>query len=265
MTEAFDLAQPMTDAQFAQAKAAGVPAIIRYLWSGGKGVTKDEFALSAKYQIPLVLVYEGRGDLISSYTVAQAKKDAATALHLLSLLGVPKHACVYFCADDFDASNAQILANIGPYFAALAPLIRAEDYRVGDYGNGAACEFLLDAGTVDLAWLWGVKESNGSPEFSASNRWSIRQHAPSHLFGLSIDPDDVQGDFGGFIPGNVPVAPTPTPAPTPVEPTIVALASHNLRAGQVQLANAGLYPANEVDGDWGPKTIDALRQWFTEE
>lgn len=252
LAQAFDVAGPMTDAQYKAAKAANMMPI-RYLWSGSKGMTLAECGIAAKYEIPVGLVFEGRGDQPSNFNQAQAKIDAALIIHLLGLLDVPKNVCIYCCSDDFDASDTQIKNNIVPYFVVLAPLIRAAGYRVGAYGNGAACAALLDAKVIDLAWLWGVRESNGSPAFLASNRWAIHQHQPSTLFGLSVDTDDIKGDCGAWVPdkdNTPPVVAPPAPAST-----VTPFAS--LKEAQTALKAKGLY-AGTPDDNFGQMTGTGL-------
>ncbi len=263
LAQAFDVAGPMTDAQYKAAQAANAMPI-RYLWSGGKGMLLAERGFAAKYGVPVGLVFEGRGDRPANFTPTQAKIDAALIIHLLVLLGVPKNVCIYCCADDFDASNTQIEKYIVPYFVVLAPLIRAAGYRVGAYGNGAACAALLDAKLIDLAWLWGVRDSNGSPAFLASNRWTIHQHQPSTLFGLSVDIDDVQGDCGAWVPDNGNTQPVVTPS-VPAS-TVTPFAS--LKEAQTALKAKGLYDGTpddnfgEITGKGLAIVIDAYRAVF---
>ena len=199
LAQAIDLAQPLTPAQILAASKAGVEALCRYLWAGGKGLTLAEARAATAANMKLVVVYEGRGDRYSSFTAAQGSIDAHHAIVLAQSLGIPKGATIYFCGDDFDATGSEIAGGILAYVKAASPVIRGAGFRFGVYGNGAMCKAMLDANLADNAWVWGAMGTNGTAAFVASNRWSIRQHPTVREFGVSVDPDEIQGDYGGFL------------------------------------------------------------------
>jgi hypothetical protein len=200
LPRALDLARPLTETQIAAAATAGVAAICRYLWQGGKGLTAAEVRACAQWQVRIVPVFEGRGNLYAYFTAAQARKDAAKVLALAAQLGIPKGVAIYFCGCDFDATGQQIAGGIAAYMTLAAQAVRAAGYRTGVYGNGAMCAFMLDRKVADLAWVWGAMATNGTAAFVSSGRWSIRQHPTVREFGVSVDPDDIQGDYGGWLP-----------------------------------------------------------------
>jgi hypothetical protein len=115
--------------------------------------------------------------------------------------------------------------------------------------------------------------TNGTRAFVASNRWSIRQLPTVREFGVSLDPDDVQGDFGGFfvdepMPAEV-AAPAPAsvasalpPAPSIASPAQAASSvMPDLEAAQTELKAKGMYDGL-IDGLWGARTEAAFAAWY---
>ncbi len=224
---AIDLVSAITEDKLPSLKAAGITDVIRYLSSHPKGITKPEYELLLDNGFGVILVYESQGDQYEYFTTQQGEDDAATIAALLDRLGAPAGCAIYICADDFDANDEQIAGGIHDYFTALKPLLPLN--RIGGYGNGAALAHLLDAGLISLAWIWGAGATNGTQDFIASNRWVIRQRPTINEFGLSVDPDDVQGDYGAIrreaAPVETPVVeqpPTPPVEPPPMPPEPVS-------------------------------------------
>jgi hypothetical protein len=263
MATAIDQTSPPAPSELAKMAAAGMVASLRYLSRNrNKNLSRAEAVQTTGAGIKNVVVWEAQGDDPDSFTAAQGTADAKQALIEATVIGIPKGACIYFCGDDFDASDEQIAGPITDYMTSVAPLVRAAGYRVGVYGNGAMCAHMLDNHLADLAWVWGSGKTNGTQAFYASNRWSIRQHPTVTEFGASVDPDDVQGDYGGFFVGTPPSAPAvvpPATAPAPAAATPSAiqtiLDAENFGAAVVAFQEkAGL----TADGVIGPATLKAL-------
>lgn len=219
---AIDLAQPITAAMIPAMKAAGIEAVCRYLSnSPAKNATKIEGELLAAAGIRLVLVWEAAGDNYANSTAGQGFTDATRAIAEAQALGVPKGSCIYFCGDDFDATDEQIAAGITSYMRVVKMRMQSAGYGTGVYGNGACCKAMLASGLADKAWVWGALGTNGTRDFIANGNWSIRQHPTVNEFGASVDPDDVRGEYGGFflVPPPAEAAPPPKevmpPAATP--------------------------------------------------
>jgi hypothetical protein len=136
---------------------------------------------------------------------------------------------------DFDASAGEIRDAILPYFRAVKRAFAEPNglpaYRIGVYGSGAVCQAVLDAQLAELAWLSCSTGWRGYREFLASGRWSLKQHLPTMLAGLDVDPDErnpQRPDIGDFVPG-ASAPPAPAPPAIIVAPPPKRLAERLLR------------------------------------
>jgi len=258
MSNSFDAAVRVTQQVISKINQSGqiIIAICRYLSNNPeKNLNADEFKLLSDNNIKVVLVWEARGDLYSNFTTDQGTQDATRALAQAKTLNVPDNAAIYF-AVDLDANKAQVTLGIYAYFQAVKKVFDTAQskYRIGVYGNGLVCQTLLDAGLVSLCWLWGVNSSYGTQDFLASNKWVIHQHAPTTAFGVSVDMDDVQGDYGGAILGQTVVhVPEPQPQPAVLQDNVKPI----IESLQTELQKEGFY-TGQVDGLWGPLSEAAM-------
>lgn len=269
---AIDLATRITPAMIPAMKAAGIEAVCRYLSNSlAKNLSLDEAKLLSAAGIKCVLVWEALGDRYSSFTAGQGMTDAERAVAQATALGMPKGGAIYF-AVDFDANAQEIAGGITAYMRAVmqSQPWGLNGWRIGIYGNGAVCKAMLDAGLADLAWVWGAGGTNGTAAFIASNRWAIHQHPTKQWFGASVDPDDVQGDYGGWLLGD---APRPTAAPPTITsagqglpgspgPEIVIPDALDM---QKALKAAGFYKGaldGDTPGGWGDLSSAALRAYY---
>jgi hypothetical protein len=182
---------------------AGVTGIIGYLNPHGttsKVITPARARAIAKAGMTLALVSEGWGDFAHGDISAQAgKRDGLAALASLAKLGAQPGACVYFAVDT-DASVNQINGLVIPYFKAIQAAFASSGYRVGVYASGAICEATLGNKSADLAWLAAPTGWLGSREFAKSHKWALHQGLPTHVAGIDCDPNEVNGDYGAFVP-----------------------------------------------------------------
>lgn len=248
----------------AAARAAGVGFVCRYL----KNLTRAEALAFAGAGIKVVAIWERDGK--ATLNGAQhGSQDAAQAVAAMKALGVPPGtgAAVY-SAMDFNATDDEIAGPISDYFAAWSQGL-GNDYVAGAYGNGAALKSLLSQNRIARAWLWGVDESNGSPEFLASNAWHLRQRPPQGAghphnsldLPLEYDPDFAQADnFGGFLLA------APPPGTIDTGDVEAVLSAGVLRQGdrgpavaavQRLLAAKGQDPGGD-DGVFGQGTVAAV-------
>jgi len=240
---AIDMAAPITSAMIGPMKAAGIVAACRYLSNNPpKNLTAAEAAMLSRAGIKCVVVWEGQGDLYSSFTAAQGRSDAQDAIAQAMALRIPAGATIYF-AVDFDANDSQIANGITDYFRAVKAEMAVSPYVGGVYGNGAVCSEMLDAGLAAMAWVWAGMGTNGTPAFMGSGRWSIQQHPTTQMFGASVDGDDVKEPYGGWL-----LAVT-----TPAFPI-------DIKDIQSRLAAAGFYHG-PIDGDFGPQSYAAMRAY----
>jgi len=135
---------------------------------------------------------------------AAGRADVADAVTQARQINAPASAGIYFAVDT-EVNDAQISGAIGDYFQAVQDGIG--EYIPGAYGNGAVCAACLDRGLTRLAWVWAGQKTHGTAEFTASNRWHIRQHvsieansaADTLNVGIGYDPDDFKDDCGAFL------------------------------------------------------------------
>lgn len=195
MNTGFDLLSPITTSFLNKIPKDKLPkAICRYT----KNLTLQEAKIISAYGIDLVSVFEAQGNLYGSFTAAFGVHDSNRVLEQIAKFNQPKGSALYFCGCDFDASNAQIKGGIKDYFTSLNPIIIKAGFEVGVYGNGSVCQFMLDNKLATKTWLWGVNYSNGTQDFLKSNKWNIHQHVTTNLYGVSIDPDDLNDNYGGW-------------------------------------------------------------------
>jgi hypothetical protein len=72
----------------------------------------------------------------------------------------------------------EILPYLGQYFEDIRSIFDeyGHTYRIGGYGSGMVCDYLLTNGHVDMCWLAQSSGWPGYKAFAASNRWSLSQH-----------------------------------------------------------------------------------------
>lgn len=192
--KAIDLDSVVGEDNIDAMRAAGIVAAIRYT----KNNSLEESLLLSRNGIKVVSVFEALGDRYSSFNYSQGIHDASLCLQQIAKFHQPKDTPIYFCGCDFDASNVEVENGILAYFVGLNRIMPQAGFKIGVYGNGYCCSFLQDIGYVANTWLWAPAKSNGTANYLASNKWSIHQHIPTTEFGLSVDPDDLNGNYGGW-------------------------------------------------------------------
>ena len=205
MTSVIDTPQVTTN-QIVHLQADGIKTVIRYLSAinpaGSKCVQPAEAKALATAGIKLGLVNEGWGDFAHGGISAGAgERDGAYCAAAATKVGAPKNTCVYY-AVDVDATLAQINKLVGPYFAAIKPVMDAAGFRTGVYGSGDVCDFITANGLAELAWLSCSTGWGGSKAYLAAKPpvLVLVQHTPIVLAHMDCDPDDALGDFGDFMP-----------------------------------------------------------------
>lgn len=74
-----------------------------------------------------------------------------------------------------------ILPYIRTYFEQIAAVFAehtartGQSYRIGGYGSGLVCDFVLERGLVDFCWLAQSTGWPGYKDFLTSGRWSLEQ------------------------------------------------------------------------------------------
>jgi kumamolisin len=123
--------------------------------------------------------------------------DAQIALRQALAVKQPAGSAIYFALDS-ELGNRDI-AGVRDYFRGIKDTI-AGHYKLGIYGDGLVCKVLLGDGTCDCAWLSASRGFPGSRTFYRGNQWALAQdpNINQGFHGLSIDLNEVNGDFGGF-------------------------------------------------------------------
>ena len=103
--------------------------------------------------------------------------------------------------------NSSHLPAIREYFAGVSAVVDSR-FQLGVYGDGVVCRTLLDESVCKYTWLAAASTSfEGTVDFYKSGRWNVAQVAPldqkKGWNGMSVDVNDVNGDFGAFL---VPIA-----------------------------------------------------------
>lgn len=192
--------------------AAGIKAVGRYLWDGGKGVTVAEIKALWAAGIGVWLGYEANSGnhLLGA---AQGTRDGVDARRLLAELSeiIPAGAPIYFACDQ-QVSDSMLQVVLAYLNAAKAQ------------SPGASC--YAQASVVDawgpawqtLAWSGGRVSAN-----AVIYQWQIDQG----FHGSSVDYNQIMNPAGAGIfwpPGHTPegggtvITPPVTPSlPTPIE------------------------------------------------
>jgi hypothetical protein len=190
-------------------RARGVTAVGRYY-----RVVHPEWRLTATEAqklsaagIKLFTVYEDVGHNLA-LTAAQGKIDGQNALDQATEVGQPAGTPIYFALEGLPNGyvNSDLPA-IRKYFTGVRQAIGTK-YQLGVYSNGLVCETLLDEGVCAYTWLSASKAFAGTRDFYRSGRWNLAQTTPldQNWNGLSVDVDEVKGDFGEFAVTMAPAA-----------------------------------------------------------
>jgi hypothetical protein len=179
----------------------GVTAIGRYYSTAhpGRVLTKAEAEEVSRANILMWAVYEDHGR--PTLTQAQGLADGQAALQQAQAVGQPQDTAIYFAVEGlpngYDVSD---LPAIRDYFSGVKSAI-GNAYKLGVYSDGVVCKDLQESGTCAFTWLSASNAFPGTHAYLASRKWAIHQTLPldQDWNGLSIDPDEVNGDFGSFV------------------------------------------------------------------
>ncbi|MBR1390482.1 MAG: DUF1906 domain-containing protein [Lachnospiraceae bacterium] len=170
----------------------------RYYCSNGsaKLMSTSESATLASAGHKRVVVFQNTNNSYSYFSSAQGQADASYAVSLATARGQTSGSAIYF-AVDFDATEAQINANIMLYFSAVSSVITAAGYYVGVYGSGMTCRKIRNAGYASYSWL---AMPTGWAEYSTYTSWNIKQTCSTTISGVSVDIDSANSvnSIGGW-------------------------------------------------------------------
>lgn len=238
-------------------KAAGAKFVCRYIGSqiqgtgrSAKWLTPSEAKARHDDGFDIVVVFETSAQRAEGGAAA-GTADAHTAVAELAYCGLPADMPVYF-AVDYDTT---VGPHITGYFQAINKVIGVK--RTGAYGSYAIINALFDKGLISFGWQTYAWSSG-----KWDNRAQLQQYSNDHTVGgASVDYDRAMvADFGQWPAKS---APTPPVGPPKWPGRFLKLASPLMRGSDVrwvqQRLNAhGAGPKLMVDGQYGPKTRDAV-------
>jgi hypothetical protein len=201
----FDTELQMT--RHAQAlRRQGIDFVMRYYsHNTAKNLGADEARALAAAGLRVGAVWESAGTHTGYFSRNQGQSDGAGALALARAVGQPLGSSIYF-AVDYDPTQADLEGPVADYFAGVTSTL-GSGYRLGVYGSGMCCGFLLDHGQADCSWLSQSTGFAGSKAFAQARRYDLIQALPKTIAVdggvLDIDPDSTNpaGDAGLFQPG----------------------------------------------------------------
>jgi hypothetical protein len=210
-------------------KGTGINTVIRYYdWVNetlpGKTLTLREVKLIAKLEMSLAVVFQHNNDFLCTFmSKGRGRLDAQRALELARSFSQPKGSAIYFGVDGVDAQFVTLMRATGqpageaqvrkfiqafvrPYFDEIAKATKSSGYRIGVYGSGLVCSYLLDEKLAQHCWLANATNWPGTQAFEPTRKWVLKQHLPtkkSDCFGTEVDLNSGNGaadDFGQWKP-----------------------------------------------------------------
>ena len=187
----FDTALQMTR-HAAALRQQGVDFVIRYYsHNSAKNLTPEEARALAAADLRLGTVWESAGTHAGYFSRAQGQSDGTAALALARAVGQPDGSSIYF-AVDYDPTQADIDGPVADYFAGVASTLGA-GYRIGVYGSGLCCGYLLDRKAATCSWLSQSTGFAGSKAYAQAQRYDLIQALPKQIVldgsKLDVDPD----------------------------------------------------------------------------
>src|SRR5262245_36381485 len=226
---ALDASRQLSEEFLRKVKDIGIGTIIRcYDWRDetlpGKTLTQRELGLIAKLDMSVAVIFQHNNDCLCTFmTKGRGRRDAQRALELAKTFSQPAGSAVYFGVDGVDAQFLALLAAtdlpsgepqakkfvqkyVRSYFGEVASAMKSSGYKIGAYGSGLVCSYLLDEKLVQFCWLANATSWPGYQAFEASKRWVLKQHLPTpkaDCFGVEVDLNSGNGsadDFGQWKP-----------------------------------------------------------------
>lgn len=209
MTTCIDVAAD-TSSHLDCLKAARVTTIARYYQYvnhpdlPSKKLSWREAVLIGASGLQIVAVWESGLPVNAAYfSFEKGRQDGLGALQQAFVVGQTKGSAIYWTVD-YDAAPVDFMAAVGgyssgpivSYFEGVAESL-ADTYQIGVYGSGAVCQEILSQGLAKYAWLAGASGWRGSKTFT---QWNIKQGLQTSMCGLTVDPNEVNGECGSFVP-----------------------------------------------------------------
>jgi hypothetical protein len=226
---AVDASQQLGEDFLHKIKGAGIATVIRYYdWTNetlpGKTLTARELRLIAKLDMSVAVVFQHNNDCLCTFmTKGRGRRDAERVLELAKAFSQPAGSAVYFGVDGVDAQFLSLLyateipggepqarkfvqKYVRAYFDEVARAMKSSGYKIGVYGSGLVCSYLLEAKLVQFCWLANATSWPGYAQFESTRKWVLKQHLPTRkadCFGVEVDLNSGNGstdDFGQWKP-----------------------------------------------------------------
>jgi hypothetical protein len=186
---------------------AGVAVVGRYYrWptSSWTPLTHEEALSLSQVGLQLLALWEWQSDQLSNFGHKNGVDQGSSAYNQALKAGQPPNTPIYFAVDnDYDLSA--ISGVIAEYFQGVSDAFALlsggnPSYRIGVYGSGLTCDWLLAHGHVTHTWLAHAPKWRGADTFKT---WNVKQnHQDLKIAGLTApkdyDGDEVNADAGAF-------------------------------------------------------------------
>jgi Rv2525c-like, glycoside hydrolase-like domain len=226
---AVDASQQLQADFLLKLKGAGIGTVIRYYdWAEetlpGKTLTSRELNLIANADMSVAVIFQHNNDCLCTFMAkGRGRRDARRALELAKSFSQPSGSAIYFGIDGVDAQFLSLLRvaelpsgepqarkfvhrYVRAYIQEAAKEMQSSGYKIGAYGSGLVCSYLLDQKLVDYCWLSNATSWPGYQVFEASKRWVLKQHPTTRkadCFGVEVDLNSGNGamvEFGQWKP-----------------------------------------------------------------
>lgn len=197
-------------------RAAGYDFVGRYynIIDAAKNLTSAEAHILSAAGLGIVAVWEnGNPTYAGHFTYDRGVYDGTCAYkYAHDEITQPASTPIYFSVD-YDAAEADIQANILPYFEGVKAGFNSISqnnpvYPIGVYGSGLVCTSILASGIARYSWLSQSTGFSGSKAFEASGKANIIQ-GPGTTFiidakdQLPIDTDSSPNNNEGSFTVNM--------------------------------------------------------------
>ena len=201
MTQGIDCALDCTK-KVTWLKAAGTEFVGRYYRNSAShfaALTHGEGQALSSAGLAIVALWESKSDVLEHFSYAAGVDEGTSAYRQAMTAGQPAGTPIYF-AVDFDCSISGIAGSVNDYFRGVAHGFDAigsgsPSYRIGVYGSGNTCGWLLSHQRVGYTWL---AQSRGWGGFQTFGKWNIKQ-GPSKTKPFDHDTDEANTDYGAFV------------------------------------------------------------------
>lgn len=217
-----DMASTITAARAQSLKAAGYTIVGRYLTNEQVSNPLDKKIKDGELQtifgagLRLFPIFEEGGYKTSWFTAAQGALDAQRAHDAAVAYGIPAGTTIYF-AVDVDVIEAEVLADVVPYFRAVNTRMQSlgGDYVIGIYGSRNTCSIISDRGLAYSSFISGLSTGfSGNLGYPLPPNWAFNQIQTltigSGSGAVQIDKNVTSGRDVGIDAVNQPASPNTT-------------------------------------------------------